>query len=237
MVKRRQPPPSESGTLLPVSLTSAWVDQDYGDRLLVGLDEVGRGALFGPVVAAAVVLPPDSYALLSTLGVTDSKQLSATQRSRLFAQIQQVSLDCQIGLASVGEIDRLNILQASLLAMRRAFLKLSVAPTFCLVDGNQRIPHLAVEQQTLVQGDRRSLAIAAASIIAKVWRDDLIIRLAKRYPNYGLDRHKGYGTLTHRQALQQHGLTPQHRRSFAPCQILPASTSDQLPLNLFCEPQ
>lgn len=223
--------------LLSASLTSAWVDPNYGDRPLAGLDEVGRGALFGPVVAAAVVLSPDSYSTLSTLGVTDSKQLSATQRSRLVAQIQQASLDCQIGLASVAEIDRLNILQASLLAMRRAFLKLRLTPAFCLVDGNQRVPNLTVDQQTLVQGDRRSLAIAAASIIAKVWRDDLITRLAQRYPNYGLDRHKGYGTPAHRQALQQHGLTPQHRRSFAPCQLLSASASEQLPLNLFCEPQ
>ncbi len=235
---KRQRKSSEKPSLLSASLTPAWIDQDYGDRLLVGLDEVGRGALFGPVVAAAVVLSPESYLSLSTLGVTDSKLLSAAQRSRLVTQIRQASLDCQIGMASVAEIDRLNILQASLLAMRRAFLKLNVTPTFCLVDGNQSIPNLAIEQQTLVQGDRRSLAIAAASIIAKVWRDDLIIRLAQHYPGYGLDRHKGYGTLIHRQAIDQYGLTSQHRRSFAPCQISQASpTTEQLPLNLLCETQ
>lgn len=186
--------------------------------LIAGIDEVGRGALFGPVVAAAVILPDSAQTTLALAGVTDSKLLSPEQRRSLAAQIRALALDCRIGYASVAEIDRLNILQASLLAMRRAVLRLQVTPQVCLVDGNQRIPGLPYSQETLVKGDQRSLAIAAASIIAKVWRDDLITRMAVRYPQYHLESNKGYGTPPHRKAIQEFGVCRYHRRSFSPCQ-------------------
>lgn len=186
--------------------------------LIAGVDEVGRGALFGPVVAAAVILPEAASVELLAAGVTDSKQLSPMQRQRLIGRIQAIAIDYRIGIASVWEIERINILQASLLAMRRAVLRLTPAPEFCLIDGNQTIPNLPIPQQAIVKGDQRSLAIATASIVAKVWRDTLIIRLAKRYPHYDLASNKGYGTLKHRDAIQTFGLTPQHRQSFSPCQ-------------------
>ena len=187
------------------------------DRV-AGIDEVGRGALFGPVVAAAVILTGDAILKLTNAGVRDSKQLKPIQRSTLTCQIQALALDYQIGIATVWEIDRLNILQASLLAMKRAILKLRVPPTLCLIDGNRSIPQLNIPQQTVVKGDQKELAIAAASIIAKVWRDELITRLAKKYPDYDLASNKGYGSPKHRLALQQVGPSPQHRLSFSPCQ-------------------
>lgn len=186
--------------------------------LVAGVDEVGRGCLFGPVVAAAVILPADGWQALKNAGVTDSKKLSATQRERLVKLIQIQAIDCKIGIASVAEIDRLNILQASLLAMHRSLLKLSPQPELCLIDGNQRIPGLSLPQKTIVQGDSQCLAIAAASILAKVWRDQLIVRLADQYPEYDLINNKGYGTKAHKKALALYGASPQHRLSFSPCQ-------------------
>lgn len=184
---------------------------------IAGVDEVGRGALFGPVVAAAVILPESALADLAAAGVTDSKLLTAEQRQTLAIRIRASALDCQVGYASVYEIDRLNILQASLLAMKRAVMKLKVSPKLCLIDGNQRIPGLHLPQQTVIKGDQRSLPIAAASIIAKVWRDDLITRLAAKYPQYYLASNKGYGTPSHRLAIQQFGASRFHRTSFGPC--------------------
>lgn len=186
--------------------------------VIAGVDEVGRGALFGPVVAAAVILPEAAIADLTAAGVTDSKLLSATERQALAQQIRATAIDCRIGYASVREIDRLNILQASLLAMKRAIVRLQITPQLCLIDGNQRIPNLPIAQQTLVKGDQRSLEIAAASIVAKVWRDALILRLARKYPQYDLANNKGYGTPSHRRALEQFGTCCQHRQSFSPCQ-------------------
>lgn len=185
--------------------------------LIAGVDEVGRGALFGPVVAAAVILPEQATGPLLAAGVADSKLLSARQRSQLVYTIQQWATAYRIGYASVREIDRLNILQASLLAMKRAIVRLAVQPDLCLIDGNQTIPHLTIRQQAIIKGDQLSLAIAAASILAKVWRDELIQRLTVKYPQYGLERNKGYGTPQHRQALQRYGASPYHRRSFSPC--------------------
>lgn len=182
--------------------------------LVAGVDEVGRGCLFGPVVAAAVVVRVEQLPQLLALGVRDSKQLSVNQRERLFPQIQAIALSWEIRAASVREIDRLNILQASLLAMRRSVVNLTVQPELCLVDGNQAIRDLSIPQQTIIQGDRHSPVIAAASILAKVWRDRLIQRLALKYPVYDLAANKGYGTAKHRQALQLYGATAQHRRSF-----------------------
>ncbi|WP_026731485.1 ribonuclease HII [Fischerella sp. PCC 9605] len=187
--------------------------------LVAGVDEVGRGCLFGPVVAAAVILPNEALSALMAAKIRDSKKLSSYRRSKLAQHICAIAIDWKIGFASVAEIDRINILQATLLAMKRAVLKLKVQPTLCLVDGNQSIKDLPLPQQTIVKGDERSLAIAAASIVAKVWRDDLILRLASRYPIYDLERNKGYGSQKHLLALQKYGPSPLHRQSFRPCQI------------------
>lgn len=187
--------------------------------LVAGIDEVGRGALFGPVVAAAVILPADALPKLMAEKIKDSKKLSASRRTRLAQQIAELAVDWKIGYATTAEIDNLNILQATLLAMKRAVLKLKVQPEFCLVDGNQLIKDLDIPQQTLIQGDGRSLNIASASIMAKVWRDDLVLRLASKYPMYDIEKNKGYGSQKHLLALQQHGPSPLHRLSFRPCQL------------------
>ncbi|MCA1994074.1 MAG: ribonuclease HII [Coleofasciculus sp. S288] len=188
-------------------------------RLVAGVDEVGRGALFGPVVAAAVILPTSALPLLAIAGVKDSKQLSHLKRLKLAQQIQRLALDWRIGYATSAEIDRINILKASLLAMKRAITKLKPQPDICLIDGKQPVPDLSIPQQPLVKGDERSLEIAAASVVAKVWRDDLVVRLASRYPDYDLIANKGYGTERHRLSLQQYGLSRLHRMSFSPCRI------------------
>lgn len=186
---------------------------------VAGVDEVGRGCLFGPVVAAAVILPNDALSALMAAKIKDSKKLSSSRRSQLAQHIRSVAIDYKIGFASVVEIDQINILQATLLAMKRAVLKLKVQPTLCLIDGKQSINDLPLLQQNIVKGDERSLAIAAASIIAKVWRDELIVRLASKYPMYDLEQNKGYGSPKHLLALQEHGPSPLHRKSFRPCRI------------------
>ncbi|PMB41157.1 ribonuclease HII [Fischerella thermalis CCMEE 5319] len=186
---------------------------------VAGVDEVGRGCLFGPVVAAAVILPNDALSALMAAKIKDSKKLSNSRRSQLAQHIRSVAIDYKIGFASVVEIDQINILQATLLAMKRAVLKLKVQPTLCLIDGKQSINDLPLLQQNIVKGDERSLAIAAASIIAKVWRDELIVRLASKYPMYDLEQNKGYGSPKHLLALQEHGPSPLHRKSFRPCRI------------------
>ena len=203
---------------------SLWDEPDWPPETLVsarvaGVDEVGRGCLFGPVVAAVAIIPPEAAEQLLSAGVKDSKKLTARDRSRLAELILVVAADCKVGIASVREIDRLNILQASLLAMKRAILKLKVQPDLCLIDGNKRIPNLSLPQKTIVKGDSLSLAIASASIVAKVWRDELIVRLAEKYPHYDLANNKGYGTAKHRKALNIYGPSPQHRRSFSPCKV------------------
>ncbi len=185
--------------------------------LIAGVDEVGRGALFGPVVAAAVVLPDSAHRPLTALGVTDSKALSAVRRQHLVEPIQSLATTYALGIASVHEIQRLNILQATLLAMARAVDRLSLHPDLCLIDGSHPVPQLGVAQRTIIQGDRRHLEIAAASILAKVWRDELMVRLDRRYPGYGLATNKGYGSAYHRQALKTLGPSLQHRRSFKGC--------------------
>ncbi|GAB4287660.1 MAG: ribonuclease HII [Oscillatoriaceae cyanobacterium] len=205
---------------------------------IAGVDEVGRGCLFGPVVAAAVILPPptggdDVRAHLAAAGVKDSKRLSPGKRCRLAKLIGEMAVDCQVGIASVGEIDRLNILQASLLAMRRAILRLKTTPELCLIDGNQLIPHLSLPQETIVKGDAQCLDIACASIVAKVWRDQLISRLAVKYPHYDLTNNKGYGTAKHLHGIEIYGLSPQHRRSFRQDknQVLLTSDKEQMTKN------
>jgi ribonuclease HII len=198
----------------------SFLSKDFSSETLVaGVDEVGRGCLFGPVVAAAVVVPISAMPQLIEMGVKDSKQLSAKRRLELSQQIRELVLAYQVSYASVREIDRLHILHASLLAMKRAVTRLAIQPAICLIDGKQMIPNLAILQTTIVGGDRISPVIAAASIVAKVWRDELIVRLARKYPEYDLVSNKGYGTAKHRLALQQYGASRQHRMSFAPCQV------------------
>ncbi|MEM8611362.1 MAG: ribonuclease HII [Cyanobacteria bacterium P01_H01_bin.105] len=188
--------------------------------LIAGVDEVGRGALFGPVVAAAVILHPDFESWLQDQGVTDSKALMPKKRQSLVPIIQSAAVDMKISWVSVRQIEQSNILQASLQAMRQAIAQLSPQPVRCLVDGNQTIPGLNIEQQTVIKGDQSIVAIAAASILAKVWRDTLIIRLSRRYPGYDLASNKGYGTPKHLHGLKTLGPTRYHRRSFKGCQQL-----------------
>ena len=189
------------------------------EDLIAGVDEVGRGALFGVVVTAAVILPKNALLDCQELGIKDSKKLSARRREILVPQIQSIAIAYHIGIATVAEIDRLNILQATLVAMHRAITGLAVTPQLCLVDGNKPIPNLGILQQTLVKGEDLSISIAAASILAKVWRDRLMIELGEIYPLYHLANHKGYGTPQHLMAIEQHGITPEHRQSFSPCRV------------------
>ncbi|BAW95638.1 ribonuclease HII [[Synechococcus] sp. NIES-970] len=182
--------------------------------LIAGVDEVGRGCLFGPVVAAVVVVDKSQEKALADLGVTDSKKLSAKRRESLVPQIKQLVSDWAIASASVAEIDQFNILQATFLAMTRAVGQLQLKPAEIFVDGRQTIPKLDYPQQAIIQGDSKIKAIAAASILAKVHRDREMIALAEIYPAYDLAQNKGYGTQKHRQAIWQHGLTPHHRQSF-----------------------
>ena len=190
------------------------------NALVAGIDEVGRGALFGSVVAAAVMLPLSAIPQLVAIGVKDSKQLSPKKRQNLIEPIKNTVTSWHIAQATVEEIDRINILQASLLAMKRAVSGLKVSPDICLVDGKFVIPDLSIAQKTVIQGDQKSSLIAAASILAKVWRDDLIISLAQKYPEYDLVSNKGYPTKKHRLALQKYGVCEQHRMSFRSCQNL-----------------
>ncbi len=190
------------------------------DTLIAGIDEVGRGALFGSVVAAAVVLPLSAIEKLREIGVQDSKKLSPKKRKNLIQPIKNTVTHWYIAQATVAEIDRLNILQASLLAMKRSVLKLEPSPDICLVDGKFLIPGLSIPQKTIIEGDQKSSAIAAASILAKVWRDDLIVSLASEYPEYDLVSNKGYPTKKHRLALQKYGTSIHHRMSFRSCQNL-----------------
>ena len=185
-----------------------------------GVDEVGRGALFGPVVAAAVILPVDALSILMLDNIKDSKKLSSSRRTKLAQKIATLAVDWRIGYATTKEIDELNILQATLLAMKRAVLKLRVKPELFLIDGNQLVKNLPIPQETVVKGDERSLNIAAASIMAKVWRDDLLQRLALKYSLYDLEKNKGYGSPRHLLALQKYGPSSLHRRSFRPCQTI-----------------
>ncbi len=186
--------------------------------LTAGVDEVGRGALFGPVVAAAVILSPDREQYLQEIGVKDSKALSHKRREALARTIRETALTWGLGWAHAREIDRINILQATFVAMHRALSRLVPAPEHCLIDGNKTIPQVNLPQTALVKGDSKSLAIASASILAKVHRDRWIVALAEHYPGYALDSNKGYGSAIHRQALKVGGPTPEHRLSFAPCQ-------------------
>ncbi|MGY6530231.1 MAG: ribonuclease HII [Cyanobacterium sp.] len=184
--------------------------------LVAGVDEVGRGCLFGEVVAAAVVMPVNKIHFLADLGVKDSKKLTPKKRDALVPHIQSLVTDYGIGVMDVATIDKINILQASLCAMYGALTNLKVVPELCLVDGNQSIPKLPYPQITMIQGDGRSPLIAAASILAKVWRDQKMVEYSLKYPHYDLENNKGYGTKKHLRAIEKYGITPHHRRSFSP---------------------
>lgn len=179
--------------------------------LMAGVDEAGRGPLAGPVVAAAVILDD----LNPIKGLADSKKLTALRREKLYDEIRAKALCCSIALATVEEIDSLNILQATMLAMRRAVEGLRLKPNKVLVDGN-RLPTLDILAEAIVKGDSLVPAISAASILAKVYRDRWCAEFHLEYPQYGFAGHKGYGTAMHLAALREHGACPQHRRSFAP---------------------
>ena len=200
---------------LPLPLPLRWTSA----ALVAGVDEAGRGPLAGPVVAAAVIL--DQRQPIEGLG--DSKVISPRRRERLFDEIRAKALACCIAEASVEEIDRLNILQATLLAMQRAVAGLRLSPRLVLVDGN-RLPVLTMPAEAIIKGDAKVAAISAASILAKVYRDRLCAALHEAYPAYGFARHKGYPTADHLAALRAHGACAAHRRSYAPVRaVLEAS--------------
>lgn len=186
---------------------------EEGLRVICGVDEAGRGPLAGPVCAAAVILPPELDVEQTLPGLNDSKKLSDQKRRELFEKIRNCAVAYGIAYASQEEIDEINILQATFLAMGRAVDSLGLKPDVALVDGN-RAPELGIPVQTIVKGDSLSASIAAASILAKVSRDDLMLRMAEEYPQYGFEVHKGYGTKRHYAALSQFGPCPIHRRTF-----------------------
>ena len=183
-----------------------------GCRYVAGLDEVGRGPLAGPVVAAAVVLPQNATIIA---GLRDSKQMTARQRDRVAGVIRDTASAWAVGAASPREIDRLNILGATALAMRRALSLLSQTPDHVLVDGKP-FPELRCEHEAIIKGDATCLSIAAASVLAKQARDRLMVLLASRFPAFGWEQNMGYGTAEHLAAIEANGLTPHHRRSFGP---------------------
>ncbi|MBN2028640.1 ribonuclease HII [bacterium] len=182
---------------------------EKGIHYVAGIDEAGRGPLAGPVVAAAVIFPPDVF----ISGINDSKKLSSKKREALYPIIQDRAIVFSTGLVNEKEIDRINILQASYRAMRMAIGKLPIRPQHLLIDGRP-LPEKFYPQTAIEGGDRKSFSIAAASIVAKVTRDRLMIAYDKKYPNYGFAQHKGYGTQAHVEAIRQHGLCDIHRKTF-----------------------
>jgi ribonuclease HII len=189
-------------------------DARRGIANLCGIDEVGRGPLAGPVVAAAVVLPPK----VRLVGVDDSKRLTPGMRAQVAARVRAAAARYAVGLVEPRVIDRINIRQATFLAMRNALDALDLVPDLVLVDGFP-VPGLMLRQEPVIGGDRRSLVIAAASILAKVHRDEMMDEFHRLYPEYGFDRHRGYSTAEHLAALRRHGPSPIHRRSFAPTRL------------------
>ena len=193
-----------------MSENTMWeIEDSLGLRLICGVDEAGRGPLAGPVCAAAVILPEH----LQIPGLNDSKKLTDKKRRELFPVIQEQAIAYGIGLASEQEIDEINILQATFLAMRRALEQLTVRPEIALIDGN-RETDFGLPVKTVVKGDSLSANIAAASILAKVTRDNIMVELAQQYPEYGFEIHKGYGTKDHYEALRTYGPCPIHRKTF-----------------------
>ena len=205
---------------LPEQVSLPW----HPPGLVAGVDEAGRGPLVGPVVAAAVILDD----LRPIAGLADSKKLTEARREKLFDEIRAKALCCSIAEASVEEIGQLNILQATMLAMRRAVQGLRLKPVMVLVDGN-RIPTLDIPAEAIVKGDALVQSISAASILAKVHRDRWCRQVHEQYPQYGFAGHKGYGTAAHMAALQAHGASIYHRRSFAPVAKVLASAAERTP--------
>ena len=189
-----------------------FISDVYKGHLFAGSDEAGRGPLAGDVVAAAVILDPNN----PIEGLADSKKLSEKKRTALFYEIKEKALAFAVARASVAEIDEINILHASMLAMQRAISGLNIIPEHALIDGNRIPNNLPCSAEAVVKGDDRVAAISAASILAKVERDNEISALAERYPGYGLEKHKGYPTAQHLAAIEELGITPIHRQSFAP---------------------
>lgn len=177
---------------------------------IAGIDEAGRGPLAGPVVAAAVIFPKK----IEIEGLNDSKKITERKRDILFPVIQERALAFGIGIVSAKIIDEINILQATFQAMREAVSQLKIVPDILIIDGNQRIPQIQIEQHAIVKGDAKSLSIAAASVLAKVTRDRMMIEYDKYYPQYGFAKHKGYPTKSHCEAIHQYGYCEIHRRSF-----------------------
>jgi ribonuclease HII len=188
---------------------------DKGFKLLAGIDEAGRGPLAGPVTAAAVILPQD----INIPYLNDSKQLTEKKREILFDIIKEKALAYAVSSADNAVIDEINILQATFTAMRNSVSGLNVKPELCLVDGNHKIPDLPFEQEAVIDGDAKSAAIAAASILAKVTRDRMMLEYSKQYPLYKFEKHKGYGTKVHIEALKVYGACPIHRKTFAPVKL------------------
>ena len=182
---------------------------DQGFEVICGIDEAGRGPLAGPVYAAAVILPKGHI----IEGVNDSKKLSEKKREQLFDIIIDECVSYGIGIADEKEIDEINILQATFLAMRRAVENLSVKPDIALIDGNKK-PGLDIEQWDIVKGDSKSASISAASVLAKVSRDRYMLEMAERYPEYQFEKHKGYGTKLHYEMIEKYGISPIHRKTF-----------------------
>ena len=183
--------------------------KEKGYSVVCGIDEAGRGPLAGPVFAAAVILPDD----LGDLGINDSKKLSEKKRDALFEVIKEKAVSWSVASASEQEIDEINILNATFLAMKRAVEGLGVKPDIALVDGNRK-PNTGIEEMTLVKGDAKSISIAAASILAKVSRDRYLLELDEKYPEYQFRKHKGYPTALHYEMIKEHGISPVHRLSF-----------------------
>ena len=191
-----------------------WIEYEQsaelkGYKAICGVDEAGRGPLAGPVCAAAVILPPNTI----IDGVNDSKKLTEKKREALFDVIKETAVSYSIAYASVEEIESINILNATMLAMKRAVEGLDVKADYAMIDGN-KMPPLDIDGETIVKGDAKSMSIACASILAKVSRDRLLYEYAKEYPQYQFDKHKGYGTAAHREAILKYGPCPYHRMSF-----------------------
>lgn len=186
-------------------------DSVFADHeVLVGIDEVGRGPLSGPVVASAVVLPPH----IELLGLKDSKKLSSQKRDELYDEIRETALAIGVGIVDAGRIDEINILQATFEAMRQALAQIDISYECILVDGNKEIPKVNMTQHAIIGGDNKSASIAAASVIAKVTRDRMMEEYAKIYPGYDWESNKGYGSQKHYEAIRRQGITPLHRKSF-----------------------
>lgn len=182
---------------------------DLGYKMIAGIDEVGRGPLAGPVVAAAVILPKNEF----IPGINDSKKVSENKRNELFEIIYDKAISIGVGIVDNKTIDKINILNATKLAMKKAIIGLNKKPDFLLIDAVE-LTDISIRQKNIIKGDSNSISIAAASIIAKVTRDNIVREYAKTYPDFGFETHKGYGTKQHYKALKEHGITPLHRKSF-----------------------